>query len=203
MVNHSLEQGMIAGTRDANAFTLMGSSSNKGLFALVAQKGLTTQGSQGQAFRRGPDRRRPVQLLRRPARHVRPRRSRRAVDPGRHRRERTRRGAPDQPGRCDAADGAELLPSRRGRLPGARQSRRSPVGLPVHGLPLRAQGDDRQSEARRIDHQGARRGHQALLRRQGVRREGVHRVRQAAGGRRVAHLRPVQEGQHLRARART
>src|SRR5687767_5029088 len=27
MVNHSLEQGMIAGTRVANAFTLMGSSS--------------------------------------------------------------------------------------------------------------------------------------------------------------------------------
>jgi ABC-type nitrate/sulfonate/bicarbonate transport system substrate-binding protein len=41
MVNHSLEQGMLAGTRDAGAFTLMGSSSNKGLFALVAQKGVT------------------------------------------------------------------------------------------------------------------------------------------------------------------
>jgi len=40
MVNHSLEQGMLAGTRDASAFTLMGSSSNKGLFALVAQKGV-------------------------------------------------------------------------------------------------------------------------------------------------------------------
>jgi ABC-type nitrate/sulfonate/bicarbonate transport system substrate-binding protein len=40
MVNHSLEQGMLAGTRDANAFTLMGSSSNKGLFALVSQKGV-------------------------------------------------------------------------------------------------------------------------------------------------------------------
>jgi ABC-type nitrate/sulfonate/bicarbonate transport system substrate-binding protein len=38
MVNHSLEQGMLAGTRDANAFTLVGSSSNKGLFALIAQK---------------------------------------------------------------------------------------------------------------------------------------------------------------------
>ena len=50
MVNHSLEQGMIAGTRDANAFTLMGSSSNKGLFALVAQKGLTTKDLKGKRF---------------------------------------------------------------------------------------------------------------------------------------------------------
>ena len=41
MVNHSLEQGMVAGTRDAGAFTLMGSSSNKGLFALIAQKEFT------------------------------------------------------------------------------------------------------------------------------------------------------------------
>jgi len=38
MVNHSLEQGMVASTRDANAFALMGSSSNKGLFALISQK---------------------------------------------------------------------------------------------------------------------------------------------------------------------
>jgi ABC-type nitrate/sulfonate/bicarbonate transport system substrate-binding protein len=38
MVNHSLEQGMVAGTRDASAFALLGSSSNKGLFALIAQK---------------------------------------------------------------------------------------------------------------------------------------------------------------------
>jgi ABC-type nitrate/sulfonate/bicarbonate transport system substrate-binding protein len=50
MVNHSLEQGMIAGTRDAGAFTLMGSSSNKGLFALVAQKGLTTKTLKGKRF---------------------------------------------------------------------------------------------------------------------------------------------------------
>jgi ABC-type nitrate/sulfonate/bicarbonate transport system substrate-binding protein len=50
MVNHSLEQGMIAGTRDASAFTLMGSSSNKGLFALVAQKGLTTKTLKGKRF---------------------------------------------------------------------------------------------------------------------------------------------------------
>ena len=50
MVNHSLEQGMIAGTRDASAFTLMGSSSNKGLFALVAQKGLTTKDLKGKRF---------------------------------------------------------------------------------------------------------------------------------------------------------
>jgi ABC-type nitrate/sulfonate/bicarbonate transport system substrate-binding protein len=37
MVNHSLEQGMVASTRDGS-FALMGSSSNKGLFALIAQK---------------------------------------------------------------------------------------------------------------------------------------------------------------------
>jgi ABC-type nitrate/sulfonate/bicarbonate transport system substrate-binding protein len=42
MVNHSLEQGMVAGTRDAGAFTLMGSSSNKGLFALISQKEFTS-----------------------------------------------------------------------------------------------------------------------------------------------------------------
>ena len=39
MVNHSLEQGMVASARDAS-FALMGSSSNKGLFALMAQKGI-------------------------------------------------------------------------------------------------------------------------------------------------------------------
>ena len=33
MVNHSLEQGMVASTRDGS-FALMGSSSNRGLFAL-------------------------------------------------------------------------------------------------------------------------------------------------------------------------
>src|SRR5215208_5596406 len=37
MVNHSLEQGMVASTRDAS-FALAGSSSNRGLFALIAQK---------------------------------------------------------------------------------------------------------------------------------------------------------------------
>ena len=40
MVNHSLEQGMVASTRDAS-FALMGSSSNKGLFALIAQQGIS------------------------------------------------------------------------------------------------------------------------------------------------------------------
>jgi ABC-type nitrate/sulfonate/bicarbonate transport system substrate-binding protein len=38
MVNHSLEQGMVASSKDASAFALLGSSSNKGLFALMAQK---------------------------------------------------------------------------------------------------------------------------------------------------------------------
>ena len=41
MVNHSLEQGMVASTRDGS-FKLMGSSSNRGLFALIGQKDLTT-----------------------------------------------------------------------------------------------------------------------------------------------------------------
>jgi ABC-type nitrate/sulfonate/bicarbonate transport system substrate-binding protein len=41
MVNHSLEQGMVASTRDAS-FRLMGSSSNRGLFALIGQKNLTS-----------------------------------------------------------------------------------------------------------------------------------------------------------------
>ena len=50
MVNHSLEQGMIAGVRDPNTFTLMGSTSNKGLFALVAQKGVTLKGLKGKRF---------------------------------------------------------------------------------------------------------------------------------------------------------
>src|SRR6185369_8525993 len=38
MVNHSLEQGMVASSKDSSNFTMMGSSSNKGLFALMAQK---------------------------------------------------------------------------------------------------------------------------------------------------------------------
>lgn len=41
MVNHSLEQGMVASTRDGS-FALMGSTSNRGLFALIAQKGFTS-----------------------------------------------------------------------------------------------------------------------------------------------------------------
>jgi ABC-type nitrate/sulfonate/bicarbonate transport system substrate-binding protein len=42
MVNHSLEQGMVAGSKDPSSFVLMGSSSNKGLFALIAQKEFTS-----------------------------------------------------------------------------------------------------------------------------------------------------------------
>src|ERR1700750_1892432 len=42
MVNHSLEQGMVASSKDGSAFALMGSSSNKGLFALMGQKDLTS-----------------------------------------------------------------------------------------------------------------------------------------------------------------
>src|SRR5262245_37090526 len=40
MVNHSLEQGMVASSKDGS-FALMGSSSNKGLFALIGRKDLT------------------------------------------------------------------------------------------------------------------------------------------------------------------
>jgi len=42
MVNHSLEQGMVASTKDPASFALLGSTSNKGLFALMGQKGLTS-----------------------------------------------------------------------------------------------------------------------------------------------------------------
>jgi ABC-type nitrate/sulfonate/bicarbonate transport system substrate-binding protein len=42
MVNHSLEQGMVASSRDASSFVLTGSSSNKGVFALMAQKEITS-----------------------------------------------------------------------------------------------------------------------------------------------------------------
>src|SRR3982751_948630 len=37
MVNHSLEQAMVASARDAS-FSLVGSSSNRGIFSLIAQK---------------------------------------------------------------------------------------------------------------------------------------------------------------------
>ena len=57
---------------------------------------------------------------------LRPRRPRRAVDSGRHRRQRPRRGAPDQPRRRHAADRAQLLPARRGRLQESREPRRPP-----------------------------------------------------------------------------
>jgi ABC-type nitrate/sulfonate/bicarbonate transport system substrate-binding protein len=40
MVNHSLEQAMVASSRDAS-FSLVGSSSNRGIFALIAQKSFT------------------------------------------------------------------------------------------------------------------------------------------------------------------
>ena len=41
MVNHSLEQAMVASTRDGS-FALMGSTSNRGLFALMAQKNINS-----------------------------------------------------------------------------------------------------------------------------------------------------------------
>ena len=40
MVNHSLEQGMVASSKDGS-MALVGSSSNRGLFALIGQKDLT------------------------------------------------------------------------------------------------------------------------------------------------------------------
>jgi ABC-type nitrate/sulfonate/bicarbonate transport system substrate-binding protein len=42
MVNHSLEQGMVAASRDASAFVLTGSSSNRGVFALMGQKAVAS-----------------------------------------------------------------------------------------------------------------------------------------------------------------
>jgi ABC-type nitrate/sulfonate/bicarbonate transport system substrate-binding protein len=42
MVNHSLEQGMVAASRDASVFVMTGSSSNRGVFALIGQKDLTS-----------------------------------------------------------------------------------------------------------------------------------------------------------------
>ena len=201
MVNHSLEQGMVAAPA-TRSFALMGSSSNKGLFALMAQKEFSNpEAAQGQAHRRGPDRRRAVQLHRRAAGEVRPRRPRRAVDSGRHRRHRARRGAADQPRRRHAADRAELFPARRGRLQEPGEPRRLPRRLRGDDLYVQQERDCRQPEAGRADHQGARRSDQALLRRQGVRGEDLHRLRQAAGSRRRAHLRPVRQGQHLRPRS--
>jgi ABC-type nitrate/sulfonate/bicarbonate transport system substrate-binding protein len=44
MVNHSLEQAMVASARDGS-FALMGSTSNRGLFALIAQKTFTIRSS--------------------------------------------------------------------------------------------------------------------------------------------------------------
>jgi len=41
MVNHSLEQAMVASARDAS-FSLVGSASNRGIFALMAQKTFTS-----------------------------------------------------------------------------------------------------------------------------------------------------------------
>src|SRR5713101_3875212 len=42
MVNHALEQGMVASSKDAASFASMGSSANKGLFARMGQKDLTS-----------------------------------------------------------------------------------------------------------------------------------------------------------------
>jgi ABC-type nitrate/sulfonate/bicarbonate transport system substrate-binding protein len=42
MINHSLEQGMNASKTDPSAFVLTGSSSNRGVFALIGQKDLTS-----------------------------------------------------------------------------------------------------------------------------------------------------------------
>ena len=51
MVNHSLEQAMVASARDAS-FSLVGSPSNRGIFALMAQKTFTRRrSSRGSAWR--------------------------------------------------------------------------------------------------------------------------------------------------------
>ena len=201
MVNHSLEQGMIAGVRDANTFTLMGSSSNKGLFALMAQKGVTLKELKGKRFAVGQIGDAPYNYtvallgtLGLGSRDVQ------WIPVGT---DVSGRAAALQTNRADATllTAPAYFRLEEAGLHDAGEPRRPRVvfASTVYLFARKATTDE--PEAGGIDHQGARRGHQALLRGQGVRGEGLHRLRQAAGSRRVAHLRPVQERQHLRARA--
>ena len=181
---------------------VMGSSSNKGIFALMAQKDVhRPEGAQGQADRRRPDRRRAVQLHRRAARHLRPRRPRRAVDSGRHRRQRPRRGAPDQPRRRHAADRAQLLPPRRGRA--TRTWRIWPTTRSTP-RPSTCSARRRSTANPKLAEQIIKAHAEAIKRFYDDKAFAVKAyigLRQAAGSRRRAHLRPLHEGQHLRARA--
>ena len=71
MVNSSLEQLMQAASRDGS-LVLVGSSLNRGMFALMANKRHPQHESpQGQAHRDRPDRRRALRLSHRPARQSR------------------------------------------------------------------------------------------------------------------------------------
>jgi len=62
MVNHSLEQGWWRARKTRTRFALLGSSSNKGLFAWWGRRSSVTQSSSRQAHPRWADRRRAVQL---------------------------------------------------------------------------------------------------------------------------------------------
>ena len=170
----------------------------------MAQKDITIfEAAQGQAHRGRPDRRRAVQLHRRAARHLRARRQATCSGCRSAPTSAGRAAAPDQPADRRRADHARRTISGS-KKPASRRWRISPttsrltVGTYIHEERIAAT-----PEPAGAHHQGARRGDQALLRRQGVRRQELHRVRQAAGGRRRAHLRSLQERQHLRPRAAT
>ena len=105
------------------------------------------------------------------------------------------------PRRRHAADAAGLLQARRSRLQESRQPRRPRRHLRGDDVPDEEEHGRREPQAARAADQGARRGDQALLRRQGVRGEGLSGVRQADNGRRRALLRRLREGQPPRARA--
>ena len=192
MVNHSLEQGMVASSQGRASFALIGSSSNKGLFALMAQKTFTDpkelKGKRIAVSQIGDA---PynytVALLGTYGLGVR---DVQWIPVGT---DVTGRAAALQTNRADATlltapayFRLEEAATRTWRTWPTTTSTRRPSYL------FSKKAIDGEPEAAGADHQGARRGDQALLRRQGVRREGLHRVRQAARGRRRPHLRPLQ-----------
>ena len=81
--------------------------------------------------------------------------------------------------RCHAADAAGLLQARGSRLQESRQPRRPRRHLRVDDLPDEEEHGRGEPPAAGAADQGARRGDQALLRRQGVRGQGLPGLRQA------------------------
>ena len=201
MVNHSLEQGMVASSKDAASFALMGSSSNKGLFALMAQKEFSDPKQlKGKRIAVGQIGDAPynytVALL---GTYGLGARDVQWIPVGT---DVSGRAAALQTNRADAT----LLTApnyfrleEAGYKTLANLADRDVYASTVYLFSQ--QGRHRLTEAARGDDQGARRSHQALLRRQGVRRQKLHRLRQAARSRRRADLRSLQERQHLRPRA--